>query len=558
MSLVLVVGHAASRDAPALVLDDGDAKTIGRARDSDLVVHDTTVSRRHATVTVTHGRAELVVAESASPVLYRGEPARKVALSPGEHIVLGSTVLTLVAREDERDEPPEISREVSAEAEDVATAIEGLAAEVRGLAAIVRLVEVLEGVDAASIDGALGAWAARSGIAASASLVEKTQDELFTSRGKSITVIVPGQRVALRLETRRRIDDTLRGIALVAARVVAARLGDLRRRTAIEEDNRVLRVQSGMSAREFLGESKAAREVARIVPRLAASDATALLLGESGTGKTFVARLIHEASARRNEPLRVVNCAAIPEALVESELFGAEKGAFSGAVASRAGAFEAAGRGTLLLDEIGELPLMSQAKLLRALEDRKFERVGSNRSLPLEARVLAATNRDLAAMVKANTFRADLYYRVNVVTLRVPALRERGRDVVVLAERILADLAAGAGRRVTGFSAAALEALVAYDWPGNVRELRNAIEHALVLGDGPQIEARDLPEAPRTGEAPLASTVEINAMPLDLAKLEERAIAAALEATGGNRTKAAELLGINRVTLQKKLKARDA
>jgi DNA-binding NtrC family response regulator len=282
-----------------------------------------------------------------------------------------------------------------------------------------------------------------------------------------------------------------------------------------------------------------------------------LLLGESGTGKTFVARLLHEAGPRATEPLRVVNCAAIPEGLVESELFGHERGAFTGAANARAGAFESAGRGTVLLDEIGELPLASQAKLLRVLEDKRFERLGSNRTVSLTARVLAATNRDLGQMVVAGTFRKDLLFRVSVIELHVPPLRDRGDDVVLLAQRILIDLARTAGRRVTGFSPAAMLVLRAYPWPGNVRELRNALEHAVVLGDGALVEPSDLPAAVRAGAlaaAPQPEDPDLVRLPASLAALEARAIEAALRATSGNRTRAAALLGINRVTLYKKLK----
>jgi DNA-binding NtrC family response regulator len=279
-----------------------------------------------------------------------------------------------------------------------------------------------------------------------------------------------------------------------------------------------------------------------------------LVLGESGTGKSFVARLVHEASARAKEPFRVLNCAAIPESLVESELFGHERGAFSGAVSTHIGAFEAVGKGTLFLDEIGELSLAAQAKLLRVLEERRFERVGSNRSLTMEARVLAATNRDLAAMVQKGQFRQDLFFRVSVVSVRVPSLRDRADDIVLLANQILADVVSTAGRRVTGFSPRAIAALRAYSWPGNVRELRNAIEHALVLGDTPTIEPGDLPETVRGGTAPTTIDGDTVRLPANLVWLEDQAIQAALRVTNGNRTKAAALLGINRVTLYKKLK----
>jgi Nif-specific regulatory protein len=207
----------------------------------------------------------------------------------------------------------------------------------------------------------------------------------------------------------------------------------------------------------------------------------------------------------------------------------------------------------VLLDEIGELPIASQAKLLRVLEERTFERLGSNRSLKLEARVVVATNRDLAAMVEAGTFRRDLYYRIAVVKLRVPALRERGDDLIPLAERVLSDLSTSTGRRVDGFSPAAIEAIRAYAWPGNVRELKNAIERALVVGDGRWIEPSDMPEALHGAPVPQPADEMIIRLPARMDVVEERAIAAALRATGGNQTQAAALLGVSRSTLRRRL-----
>lgn len=234
------------------------------------------------------------------------------------------------------------------------------------------------------------------------------------------------------------------------------------------------------------------------------------------------------------------------------------RGAFTGASTSRIGALEAAGAGTILLDEIAELPLASQSKLLRVLEDKQFERVGSNRPLSLRARLIVATNLDLAAMVAAGRFRSDLLFRISVVSITLPSLRERGNDVVLLARQIRRDVSGSTGRRIDDFSPAAVDAIKAYRWPGNVRELRNAIEHAIVMGEGPIVEVADLPAAlvhvaRRTVDGPLL--VEL---PARLDELEARAIDAAMEKTAGNRTKAAALLGIERVTLYNKLKRRPA
>ena len=255
-------------------------------------------------------------------------------------------------------------------------------------------------------------------------------------------------------------------------------------------------------AHDFLGSSAPARELAAKVPRLAASNVGLLIEGETGVGKTFVARLIDEASPRAREPLRVINCAAIPETLIESELFGHERGAFTGAVVQRVGALETAGRGTLFLDEIGELSMPSQAKLLRVIEDRRFERIGSNRTIELQARVICAHE----PRSRTNDRRRHLSPRSTLSRRRrprpVPPLRERSHDLPELARQLLADATQSAGRRVTEFSPDAIAAIVAYAWPGNVRELRNAIDHAIALGEGAVVLPGDLPPALSDADRP--------------------------------------------------------
>jgi PAS domain S-box-containing protein len=260
--------------------------------------------------------------------------------------------------------------------------------------------------------------------------------------------------------------------------------------------------------RALVGDSPAWRAVMDTVDKVAAIDSTVLLLGESGTGKELVARAIHERGPRRQRPLVRLNCAAIPAALVESELFGHERGAFTGATALRVGRFEQAGAGTLLLDEVGELPLEAQGKLLRVLQEREFERVGGTRTLTSQARVIAATNRDLSALVERGRFRADLYYRLNVLPIRLPSLRERPGDVPLLARHFREKLEVRLGRRLPGFSAEAERRLVRHSWPGNVRELENAVERAAILAAGPALEVGFLgctpAEPAASGSAPRA------------------------------------------------------
>jgi two-component system response regulator HydG len=292
---------------------------------------------------------------------------------------------------------------------------------------------------------------------------------------------------------------------------------------------------------------------------------TVLLTGETGTGKTWLARLIHKLSPRRAEPFLAINCGALAPELIESEMFGHVKGAFTGADRTRVGKFAAAGRGTLLLDEVDALPLAVQAKLLRAVDERLFEPVGSNESVPVRARLIAASNRALEREVDSGRFRADLYYRLNVIGFHLPPLRERLGDIPDLAAEFVAEFASRTGRPARTVSPEALRALLDYRWPGNVRELRNAIERAVALCPGSQIEPRDLPDviaraAPRPN---LAANHDVGAylagaaaaLPLDRLreKVEIERITQALQRCGNNRLRAAAILGISRRTLYKKL-----
>ncbi|MEW6435137.1 MAG: sigma 54-interacting transcriptional regulator [Myxococcota bacterium] len=297
--------------------------------------------------------------------------------------------------------------------------------------------------------------------------------------------------------------------------------------------------------------SPAMKAVVAQARRVAAVDTTVLLLGESGVGKERIAKLIHESSQRQAGPFIAINCAAMPEALLESELFGHTRGAFTGAVSDRVGLFEAAKGGTLLLDEVGELPAAMQAKLLRVLQEREVRRVGENRTRTIDVRVVAATHRDLQAAVKAGTFREDLYFRLRVVELRVPPLRERPEDVVPLAKAALAEAARRMKLPARELSAEATRRLVTYAWPGNVRELLNAMERATVLATGRLVEADDLPDEVKAPPAPVVRPTPGQT----LAELERAAILATLEAERGNRARTAARLGIGQATLFRKLKA---
>jgi PAS domain S-box-containing protein len=311
--------------------------------------------------------------------------------------------------------------------------------------------------------------------------------------------------------------------------------------------------------REVIGDSSAMREVMNFVRRVAASEATTILLeGENGTGKDLVAKTLHYQSLRQAEPFIAINCAAIPETLLESELFGYEKGAFTDARSQKRGIFELADRGTLFLDEIGEIPTMLQAKLLRVLEDQTFRRLGGLKDIKLDLRVVAATNKNLREAVKEGAFRQDLYFRLNVIQILIPPLRDRTDDILPLTRFFIEHYNRKFKRSIEGVSDAAARLLMAHDWPGNVRELRNAIERAMILEDTSLITPPSLPisiSRPDSDNisAPL-SAVEIPTDGLSLEDNERSLLAKALEKTSGNQTQAARLLRITRDTLRYKMK----
>ncbi|MBI4410607.1 MAG: sigma-54-dependent Fis family transcriptional regulator [Gemmatimonadetes bacterium] len=311
-------------------------------------------------------------------------------------------------------------------------------------------------------------------------------------------------------------------------------------------------VRVAEAASSFIGESSALLEAFRTVARVANSAATVLVRGESGTGKELLARALHERSDRAHGPFVTVNCAAIPEHLLESELFGHEKGAFTGAIGRRIGRFERASGGTLFLDEIGDMSMALQAKILRALQEREIERVGGEAAIPIDVRVIAATNRDLGADVAAGRFREDLYYRIAVVVITLPPLRQRGEDIGPLAQHFVARYAREYRRPVRGIAQETMALLRAYVWPGNVRELRNALECAVLLAEGDTVLPEHLPDEVRGGSAAFRTDALGELVPLD--ELERRYIRHVLASTAGHLARTAEVLGIHRNTLRRKLR----
>jgi two-component system response regulator HydG len=332
----------------------------------------------------------------------------------------------------------------------------------------------------------------------------------------------------------------------------------LERRDLIEQ-NRVLRQQLEdlRSKGQAIGTSPAWRRMMTLVEQVAGSSATVLIQGESGSGKELVARTIHERSPRRGGPFVAVNCAALPETLLESELFGYEKGAFTGAVGRKEGRFELAHSGTLFLDEVADLSLVTQPKILRVLQQGEFERLGGTRTLAVDVRIVAATNQSLVQMVKTKRFREDLYYRLNVITVYVPPLRDRVEDIRLLAQHFLRVYAAKNSRTLESFTPEAVERLESYAWPGNVRELENVIERAVVLARDRRVTTEELAEEV-TGSgrrAPRDAIVELVGTPL--AEIEDRLLDEVLRITGGNKTQAAKLLGIDVRTVARKLDRRE-
>jgi two-component system, NtrC family, response regulator AtoC len=333
-----------------------------------------------------------------------------------------------------------------------------------------------------------------------------------------------------------------------------------------QEANQAHVPPEGRPRTSIVGDSAQVQEIFKIIDKVADSPSTVLITGESGTGKELIATALHDGSSRKDKPLIKISCAAIPKDLMESELFGYERGAFTGAVTSKPGRFELADGGTLFLDEIGEVPIEMQVKLLRVLQESEFERVGGIKTTRVDVRLIAATNRDLEAEVEAGRFRKDLFYRLNVVPLHLPPLRDRRTDVPSLARHFIEKYNKRLNKKIEGIADDALVMLQAYPWPGNIRELENMMERVLLFADGPRIEVKDLPEpvrtslhsavaqmtdaaAPMVGETPLKDFLKAKQ-----AEIEKAFIVQALAKTEGNVTRAAKLLGISRKSLQTKMK----
>jgi Nif-specific regulatory protein len=341
--------------------------------------------------------------------------------------------------------------------------------------------------------------------------------------------------------------------AVAVAKHVGIVLAPIQRQDSLFAQNRELRQQLRLES-ELIGDSQAIRQVHEQIARVAPTHATVLIRGESGSGKELVARAIHFSSPRRDGPFVCLNCAAITETLLESELFGHERGAFTGATEKKIGKFEAAHQGTIFLDEIGEMAFGTQAKLLRVLEGHPFERVGGSTPIRVDVRVVAATNQPLEKGMQEGRFRRDLFYRLQVVEIRIPPLHQRRDDVPMLADHFLKRFAKETNRKIRGFTPAALERMTQYHWPGNVRELKNVIERAVALARGPMLDVADiwLSSLEIGGPAPLLADA-FDPLPLD--EVEKRHIVRTLDHTDWNKSQAANILKIERSTLDRKIKA---
>ena len=601
---VILSGPSSGRTLPL----SPDGLSMGRNAGNDLQIPDPSVSRHHCVVKPVDGGFLLRDLGSRKGTFVNGKPVQERVLKEGDLIAVGDTLLFFHLREEEirSAEPEPLTDEGTFTAR---TAVQLAPQETfRASRDLMTLLQAATALQSPTSTGELArvlldrALAAVSGDRAALLLADRGAPEIVdasTSEPFAVSRFVaqrvlgdgmallatdvlldPGLAASETLQAERirsllaaplihggrtlgllYVDkrepappfdeDHLQLLAALGS-LAAGALASVRQREWLEEENR--RLTEG-SIESMVGESPRMREVYRLLGRAAASDSTVLLRGESGTGKEVAARAVHRGSPRSGKPFVAVNCATLSETLLESELFGHERGAFTGAVERRTGKVEAADGGTLFLDEIGEIPVSLQAKLLRFLQERELERLGSNRKIRVDVRLVAATNRDLEKAIKEGTFREDLYYRLNVIALHLPPLRERREDIPLLASHFAALTGQRQGRSVAGFTPEARACLIRYDWPGNVRELGNAVERAIVLGEGGLIRPEDLPETILEGGG--ASEVSLGRYHDILHETKKRLIRTAVAEAGGNITRAAALLDLQPTYLHRLIRNLD-
>jgi len=596
----------------ALPLSERDV-SIGRDETNRIALADSAVSARHCVITCTADQIAIRDLDPTNPSFVNGLPAGDRELNDGDQIQIGGSLFVLqltggdeppsassvnvddvsaaapysyiLHREDvfatprrgERDAADRLSRDLEA-----LIRISGAINAIHGLVALERpLLELIADVVPAS-RGALVLSGDRQTEIASAAGWSRVPDQggavqvsrpvvehvlrdaigiltyefpegATTARSVLAAPLVAFDKVlgAIVLEkdgANDRFDEGHLRLLMTIAAIAATALGHARHVDTLERANRGLVAELNLD-HNMVGESPAMRDLYRRISRVAQTDSTVLITGESGTGKELVARAIHRNSPRVEKPFVAINCAAITETLLESELFGHEKGAFTGAVAQKKGKLEVADGGTVFLDEIGELSPTLQAKLLRVLQDHEFDRVGGTKCVKVDFRLLAATNRDLEEAIEAGQFRRDLFYRLNVVSLALPALRDRRADIPLLAGWFIRRYASKAKRAVAGFSSDALACLTAYEWPGNVRELENAIEHAVVLGLDPVIARDDLPDAVAEAGSPTGAGTAAHPAAArfhdTIKQTKKDLIIRAVGEADGNYNAAARLLGLH-------------
>ncbi len=577
----------------------GEQLCVGRDSGNALCLRDRAVSRRHFCISQTDAAFQLIDLESHNGTFVNGIPVRRKLLSHGDTIRVGRCELVFLITEDDgqvssgvqfRDEREvDLLTTTSVRAYTSSHPGTDVGRMARDLNALFKIANTINSIrEMSSLQQSLlqligevipadsGAivilrqadeeptsscvWHRRNGASDQVKIRREVVQRALWERSPILSQPTPesGETESVLCVPLVGVDRTLGVLYLISlgepgkflddhvhflnsvAGIAAVTLENVLATEALRSENRRLQAELDLEG-VLIGESKSMKQMENFIGRVAKSDSTVLVRGESGTGKELVARAIHRNSPRANKPFVAINCAAIPETLLESELFGHEKGSFTGAIALKKGRLELAEGGTIFLDEIGELAPLLQAKLLRALQEHEFERVGGTRTLKLDARVIAATNKNLEEAIKQGAFRQDLYYRLNVVSMVVPPLRERVDDIPLLAIYFASKYSEKSNRPLKGISYEARNMLLNYSWPGNVRELENAIEHAVVLGIGDEIVREDLPEALLEVQ-PVESSEKYHDQ---INHLKKRMIADAVKQSKGSYTEAAKLLGVH-------------
>lgn len=580
---------------------------VGRDAEADLVLADPAVSRFHAALQRTHEGWKILDLGSSNQTFVNGDPVKEWFLQPGDLIGIGDCELHLVEEvarvANNSSQTHVVARLGKAEAESshaaaVLDALHELSRKIAVAPEENTLVERATRILVEKLDADRGATLllegdsllcqtahsrlgqAMRGFVLSQTIYQEimqtreailsrdtTSDTRFQERasvvGEEIRSVLAapirdGDQIAgiiyldrIQGESRPFLTEDLYGIAVAAEFLGATRAALSARKGLVEERDAL--VQTIIETNPIVGNSAAIQRVRDFIRRAAPADSTVLVLGETGTGKELVAQAIHYQSGRRGHPFVAINCAAIPESLVESELFGHEKGSFTGAFERKIGKFEAGNNGTVFLDEIGELPLSCQGKLLRLLEEQCFERVGGNESIAIDVRIVAATNRDLAEEVEQKNFREDLFYRLNVLQVMLPPLADRPEDVALLIEHFLDHYAQKTATRRKKLAPEAHQHLVSYSWPGNVRQLRNVIESCVVMAQGNTVELADLPST--LGPRRATEGPSVPWQPRSIQDVEREHIQRVLDEVQWNKSRAAEILGIERSTLYARIKS---